>query len=305
MEYDISIVSNEDVSDIVSLFLTSDPRHSRSTLYYSYSNNFPHASSLCAVAKNHDGRIVGHYSILLLKFKRLNKIYNVGYAQQAIVHKKYRNLKLISELHNFAIERVKDRLDFVFAFSNDNFLKIKTKIFGWSDLGSFFSDVVDLRMINFEVDHKIESLQKFENGFTPNENKLSIIKTEDYLNHRLLENPVEHYKTFIIKENDITIGYISLKFYKRDDEVVGHFIDFEAKNIEILMSLVAKSKEYFSFYGVHKVIFWNRTEYQQLFNPYIVEKGFSTNLIVKNFSNNKEILNKDLWSLPMILSDAF
>ena len=87
--------------------------------------------------------------------------------------------------------------------------------------------------------------------------------------------------------------------------MVGHFIDFEANSNSMMESLVAKAKEYLIFYGVHKVIFWNRTEYQELFSPYITGKGFSSNFIIKDIVGNREILNKELWSLPMILSDTF
>ena len=135
---------------------------------------------------------------------------------------------------------------------------------------------------------------------------MSIIKSSDYLNHRLLKHPINHYKTFIIKDlKSVITGYISLKFYKNNDELVGHFMDFEADNIYILQSLIAQAKEYFVFYGIHKVIFWNKAGYQDLFMPFIVGKGFVSNFIINDISDNKELLNRELWSLPMILSDSF
>jgi hypothetical protein len=309
MSHDIRLISpvSDDVVDIISLFVSSDPGHNRSKAYYKYTDFSGHDDTIRVIAKNKKGMVVGHYSILLLEFGFKNKLYKVGYAQQAIIHNKYRNLKLISELHEFAIGKASDKkLDFIFAFSNDNFLKIKTNLFGWHDLGSFYSDVIDLHMINFKVNHEIEELKKFEHGFKLNQNKVSIIKSSNYLNHRLLKNPIDHYKTFIIKSSkNIVTGYISLKFYKSNNELVGHFIDFEANSNSMMESLVAKAKEYLIFYGVHKVIFWNRTEYQELFSPYITGKGFSSNFIIKDIVGNREILNKELWSLPMILSDTF
>lgn len=306
MGQSVSRASDNDKSSIVDLFITSDPRHNRSIAYYDSSNKSVYGSSVCVVAKNAADRVIGHYSILPLKFKYLNKIYYAGYAQQAIIHKKYRNLKLISELHEFAIDQVRKNIDFIFAFSNDSFADVKIKLFGWNDLGKFHSDVIDLRKVDFEINHKIESLNFFEHNFESNQNRVSIIKSKEYLNHRLLRHPINHYKTFIIKDvNNSIAGYISLKFYKNNDELIGHFVDFEASSDDVLKSLVSHAKEYFIFYGVYKVVFWNRAEYRKLFTPFIVDKGFVSNFIVKDISNNSEILNKELWNLPMILSDAF
>ena len=306
MGQNIALASDGDRFDIVSLFLTSDPRHSRSVAYYDYSNNTVYGSSTSVVAKNENDSVIAHYSILPLKFKYHDKVYNVGYAQQAIVHSNYRDLQLISELHEFAINKVNDKLDFVFAFSNDNFFKIKTQLFGWSDLGSFSADEIDLRIINFKINHKVECLNKFDSDFDTDRGKLSLVKSKKYLNQRLLSHPINHYKTFVVRGlNNKVTDYIALKFYKRDDEIIGHFIDYEASSIYVLQSLIAKSREYFAFYGVYKVIFWNRSGYQKLFDSLITGSGFVSNFIIKDFNNNNEILDKDLWDLSMILSDAF
>ena len=100
-----------DYNGIVSLFLSSDPRHQRSVSYYNYSNYSGYGDATRIIAKNEKGLIIGHYSILPLDFKYQNKIYKVGYAQQAVIHKSYRNLKLITQLHDYAIRKAKKNLN--------------------------------------------------------------------------------------------------------------------------------------------------------------------------------------------------
>jgi len=305
MGKNINLVIDSDKSDIVSLFISSNPKHCRSVKYYNYSNKSPYGPSIGAIAKNNSGHIIGHYSVLPLKFKYLGDCYNVGFAQQAVIHSEYRDLKLVSELHNFVIDKVAKKMDFVFAFSNNNFAYIKTKLLGWNDLGSFNSSVIDLKLINFKINHKVSSLKKFTNGFEVNKNKYSLVKTSEYLNYRLLNNPISHYKTFIVKNKCRITGYISLKFYKSNDNFVGHFIDFEAENTDIIKSLISKAKDYFLFYGVQEVVFWNMGEYKELFTPFIISEGFSSNFVVNNLSNDVDFFDKELWNLSMILSDAF
>ena len=305
MGQDITIENKANKSDIVSLFLTSDPRHQRSLAYYDYSNVSSFGESTYSIAKNSTGEVVGHYAILPLKFKYLNKEYNVGYAQQAITHKDYRSLDLISKLHNHAINNVKDDLDLIFAFSNDSFAQIKKSLFGWNDLGAFSSSVIDLKLVDFKINHDIEELVRFNHDFSPDENKFSLIKSCDYLNHRFLEHPINFYKTFIVRDFDKIIGYISLKLYQDNGKTIGHFVDFESKDINIMKSLIAKAKEFFLFYGVKKVVFWNMSCYQELFDTLIVGEGFTSNFLVYDLTGNKNILDRKEWSLSLALSDAF
>jgi hypothetical protein len=298
-----------DYNGIVSLFLSSDPRHQRSVSYYNYSNYSGYGDATRIIAKNEKGLIIGHYSILPLDFKYQNKIYKVGYAQQAVIHKSYRNLKLITQLHDYAIRKAKKNLnlDIVFAFSNNNFAKIKIGLLGWQDLGKFSASVLDLDLMNFEVKYEVEflGLNAFENDFDHVYDRFSIVKSRQYLNHKLLNHPISHFQTLIVKERGVIVGYISLKMYYDKNELIGHFIDFESKDEHVLKSLLAKSKEYFIFYGVKEVVFWNESNYKEVFNPYLTVEGFETNFLVYDYKNNIEILDKSVWSLSMILSDAF
>jgi|SaaInlStandDraft_2_1057019.scaffolds.fasta_scaffold95273_2 hypothetical protein len=298
-----------DYDSIISLFISADQRHQRSKLYYKYTNYSELGNATCVVVKNEKKLIVGHYSILPLEFKYRGKIYKVGFAQQAIIHKKYRDLKLITMLHDYAIKTAKKDLDLdlVFAFSNDNFSQIKTTLFGWQDLGKFSASVLDLNLVDFACNYNVESLglNVFENNFDNAYDRFSLVKSMQYLNHKLLNHPISHFQTFVVKDDEIIVGYISLKMYYDKDNLVGHFIDFESKDELIIKSLIAKAKEYFIFYGVSKVVFWNNSSYREVFNPYLIGEGFKTNFIVYDYDNNIEILDKDVWNLSMILSDAF
>jgi GNAT superfamily N-acetyltransferase len=305
MGQSLSIVEEFDKSDIVTLFISSDPRHQRSVSYYDYSNTTPFGEGICVVAKDDEDRVLGHYSIIPLEFHFGDEKLKVGYAQQAIVHKEYRNLQLISKLHNFAIEQAKEKFDFLFAFSNDNFMKVKKMLFKWKDLESFNTDVLYLKDLDIKSNNEVVSINCFTNGVQSSDDLFTLNKSKEYLNYRFFQHPINHYKVFGVKEAEDIVGYIALKFYKAEDELIGHFIDFEAKNEKVLESLLSASKEYFSFYGVKKVLFWNRGVYKDTLQKFIKEESFKTNFLLYDFTGKSEFYDKEKWNLSMSLSDAF
>lgn len=307
MERDIKLVKSDDISDIVSLYVSTDPRHLRSSVYYNYSNNTTFGNGICVLAKNKNKEVIGHYSIIPLEFSFNNKKISVGYAQQAIIHPEYRDLKLICSLHNKAIELVKDRFDFVFAFSNDNFVQVKEKLLSWKNLGTFDSDLINLNEIKDDINHDVVSVNSFKTDFENDKELFSICRTKEYLNYKFFKHPLNHYKVFGIYNKNKLEAYIVLKFYKNENEneLIGHFIDFVASSEEMLSSLMAKAKSYFRFYGVNKVIFWNKSKYRKYLKNYIKEKSFKTNFLLYDFNKSNEFIKQDKWDLSMMLSDAF
>lgn len=300
----LSYVQESDIADITTLFLTADPRHQRSSVYYKHSNSTPFGEGVQIVAKDGDN-IIGHYAIAHLQFSYQGKIYNIGYAQQAIIHPKYRNLKLITQLHNKAMQKADEHFDAVYAFSNDEFIQVKKQLFGWEDMGSFHADVLKLDSLSFTSHYQVKALTSWRKSITIDTNYFTLLKSTKYLNHRLAQHPISHYKNFEVDEKEAT-GYITLKFYLNENrKLIGHFIDYEASSEKVLSSLLHKAKEYFSFYGVEEVHFWNYGKFQYFFEPYIQSKSFKTNFLVYHFNKENVLPSPQVWSRSMILSDAF
>ena len=69
--------AEEDANEIVTLFNSADPSHTRTTQYWQWSHTAtPFGSGLSAVAKTTPG-IIAHYSLMPLNFSIKGKIYKL------------------------------------------------------------------------------------------------------------------------------------------------------------------------------------------------------------------------------------
>lgn len=301
MGYRIRFATQDDIADITALFYVADGRHQRSLAYYKYSNFSPFGESIRSVAEK-EGRIIGHYAVAPLKMKFLGEITNVGFAQQAVIHPDHRNLRTIKELHDMVIKESSKRFKFVIAFSNDNFAEVKKSLFNWRQLDRFPADVLHLTNLQRAAKYQLREIRRFEEDFVE-EN--SLLRTKQYLNHRFFAHPINFYKCFGAYVKDRCMGYISIKFYMKNGELIGHFIDYVAKDVTALKSLVGAACDYFKFYGVKKIVFWNRDKWQVELAKLVVMQDFYTNFLVYNLCNDGRINNFKNYKLSMMLSDAF
>ena len=140
----------EDVHSITTLFNVEVPRLTRNIAYYKWSNNNnPFGRSLCAVAKSKD-KIIAHYSIMPMDFIVDGQKVTIGFGQQAIVKKGFRNIKIIKSLTDFIYEEAKKRFSCIYAFPNDNFFLVKNRLLGWEMVDVFYANIIPIKKVVFK-----------------------------------------------------------------------------------------------------------------------------------------------------------
>lgn len=312
---------DRDEQGITLLFNTSDPRHQRNIGYWKWSNpNSVNHDFLSAVAE-YKGEIVAHYSLLGVDASYKQRILRVGFGQQAVAHKKFRNLNIIVNLASYIFRMAEGKYAFLYAFPNDTFFPVKTSLLGWHKAGIFNADVIDLKSLNIKNSGNItvRQINRFEhaldNLFDQNdEDRLYFKKSARFLNWRFFAHPINYYVVYAAYLKNEIVGYIVLKIYYQEGlaRSIGHFVDYEVKDADtdILDSLLKRSKEFFLFHGVNEIVFWNRSlRHKAFFERFITKQnsGFKTNcgILLFDTANCGALLNIDNWSFSMANSDAF
>jgi hypothetical protein len=305
----------QEVEEIATLFNVADPSHSRNAKYWQWSNvNTPFGKSISSIAKT-ENQTIAHYSLMPMKFFVQGDIFLAGFGQQAIVHKKFRNLKIITTLTNKVFEKAKGEFFFLFAFPNDNFFPIYTQLLGWKEIDVFCADVIDIRSFDISIDSDIE-IRKIEvfpkiDWFENDKLSIGLQKDSDYLNWRFTGHPTNHYIVFGAFNKDECIGYLVVKVYaKNEDILLGHLIDFDTKGKDehILSSLLHEGRDFFNLHNIKEIVFWNRDiAFKKFFRKFITGEGFKTNMVILSNQEglSKILLDKNNWSFTMAISDAF
>jgi len=170
---------------ITELFLIASPHHMRTPKYWKWSNlESPYGKSLSLIIEE-EGRIIAHYSVMPWKIKVGSSVVKAGFAQQAVVHPNYRNLKIIMDLTEKVWAEATNRFDFIFGFPNDNFWKVNQMLMGWEKVDEFLADILYLDNISNTLEQDIckkfiiKRVYQFDNSIDSwvNKNK----KSELYL----------------------------------------------------------------------------------------------------------------------------
>jgi len=310
---------------ITELFLIASPRHLRTLKYWKWSNlESPYGKSLSLVVEE-EGRIIAHYSVMPWEIKVGDSVVKAGFAQQAVVYPNYRNLKIIMDLTEKVWAEATNRFDFIFGFPNNNFWKVNQMLMGWEKVDEFLADVLYSDNISNTLEQDIckkfivKRVYQFNNSIDSwvnknKKNELYPLKNAKLLNWRFFWHPLNYYFVFGIYYNNSLVGYMANKIYYRNNETIGHFIDYEVKdnNKDFLLTLIKASILFFKESRINKIIFWNRqVEYMDVFKNLGVERiGFKTNMGVKFLNSTTEnakeiILDISNWNLNMFLSDVF
>src|SRR3989338_2375706 len=313
---------NGDEKKIACLFNTSDPRHSKSTLYWWWSNcDSFNADFLSAIAED-KGEGVGHYSLMGIDALTNRDCLRVGFGQQAVVHRKFRNLKIIFNLTKHIFQKARQKYKFLYAFPNDSFFPMHTALLDWKKVDIFAADVIRINDLELKENNNIsvKQLDRFDEGVKNivecnDKSCVFFQKDQKFLNWRFFSHPINYYLVYSAYVRNEIVGYLVLKVYYNNsfsNNNIGHFIDYEIKDsdIDIFNSLLRKAKEFFLFNDIEEVVFWNRhLRYKDLFTKYISKEkvGFSTNFAVLCLDTQDCDLPADInkWSFTMANSDAF
>lgn len=298
-----------DEAKITELFLIAETRHIKTIDYWLWSNNLKDGLSMVVEDNN---KIIGHYSIIPKKIKIAGEILKGGFAQQAVIHPRYRNLKILIDLTEKVWEKSKDRYDFIFGFPNDNIWKICQIFMDWQKIDKFYADILNVNnTINYfkqsqSKENSVKRVYSFPHGM---DSWLPINKIRD-LNWRFISHPLNYYFIFIAFDNNYPVGYMVVKLYHNGKKSIGHFIDYDIKDnrSNYMFALIKEATLFLDNCYINEIVFWNKkNESKEIFELFGIQKGaFKTNLGVKFLNKpDSKLLDKSNWSYTMALSDAF
>ncbi len=314
---------NGDEFGITTLFLSSDPRHSRSVHYWRWSNslrwNRAFLSQVSLAPDQNPDAIIGHYGFGQVEVAHGDQTLRAGFGQQAVIHKNFRDLTTLVELYQAIQDRAADTFDFLFGFPNDQMFPLKAALFHWQEVAHFRARQMLTQQLprtaprGLEIRelHEFPAHMAFDSRgpwFTP-------VRSSSFLNWRFMAHPVNHYTVLGAFDGKELVGYLALKLYQApgpDASPMGHFIDYWTRgtNTEILSALMARARQFFEFNAIDEIWFWNTLKpYDQFLAPLCTDKeGFATHFGIHPMGGalaDTGITQMGNWSFSMADSDAF
>lgn len=304
------------IADLLSL----SSNHLRPINYWNWINNkilFPGSFVVLATLKD---KIVGHYAVSIRKYRIFGVTKKIGVATQTVIHPSYRKLKILLDISNFLkAECQKNELSMVIGFPNDNLYRLNTKLLGWIELGEVAQLEASLDKLPncspftisnraLKFDDKFNHLIKFYNF---NKNSIKEFLTPDLLNWRYFNHPLNNYTVFISSDDNGSInGFIVLKIYHKETELVGHVMEIVTfDDVNIMDYLLERAIGYFSWANCEKISLWcgvNDFKYD-----YFKKMGLKENQIESHMQvlplivDNNKTFNISNWDLSMRMSDAY
>jgi len=305
---------------ITTLFRVGDPRHERSVEYWRWSNSGSIYGNFLSSVAEYDDTIIGHYALVGFPLLVGKHRMHAAFGQQAVIHPRFRNLKVFMDLACEVFRRAKKVYDVLYAFPNDRMVELKTSLLGWTRVERFAASEVRVDALPAEIPRtlRVRRLDGYgeipADWYDPAEGEIALAGGGAFLEWRLARHPIYHYVTLAVTEGGIQIGYMVLKLYREPDtgETIGHLIDYETVGGETrpLVGLLAAARGFFQFHGIQRLRFWNKKKpYQEFFNTLFPDhrEAFESNLAVLPLvDQSKDILVRpDHWSFAMVHSDAF
>lgn len=294
-----------DIPEIIDLLNAAFPAHPRNRKHWEWSH--ANGRGLAVVAAD-DGRIVGHYSLGLQRFRLRGREIIAGFGQQAAVHPAHRNLRTIVKLVAEAERIAADTCGFVFAFPNETMAPIKERVLGWKRLMVFPAWTISLGELraNLGGRRRAEAARLHDPETLPTTRDpqcLSPWRDSDWYRWRYWRNPLSHYAVY----GDADRGFTVLKTHHDGARTLGHIIELHAlsEDASVKLGLVSAAVEHFEFADVAEVVIWNEYAPNREFFEGLgfAPAGFRTSLLAKSLDDSAPIHGE--WSFDMGISDVF
>jgi hypothetical protein len=140
---------------------------------------------------------------------------------------------------------------------------------------------------------------------------LHIERNYNFVLWRFFQHPLEHYPFFLAKnkKGDV-IGWIALKFYRKNEILYGHIIDFVISDEEMEKALIEWAINYLSERRADVISVWGNTSTRKKYEEFgFVEKGFTTNFGIRVLKDRLDdkfgLADYSKWDMAMSYSDAF
>lgn len=317
IEYRIALESDKNaIADLLAL----SSNHFRPINYWNWINSkkyFPGSFVVLATLKD---KIIGHYAMSIRKYSIFGVTKKIGVATQTVIHPSYRKLQILLDISNFLIaECQNNELAMVIGFPNDNLYRLNRKLLGWVELGDVAQMEVSLDKLPkssfftlshraVEFNYKFNDLIKFYNS---KNNNIKEFLSTDLLNWRYANHPLNNYAIFVSScDDDLIDGFIVLKLYHKDAELVGHIMEIVTfDDLNTMDFLLDQAIRYFSWANCKKMSLWCcKGDYKY---AYFKKMGLKENQIKSHMQvfplaiDKNEIFNITNWDLSMRMSDAY
>lgn len=255
MNYVIRQYDSKDLEQVISLYCTCFSDHSDNTFiqklksrdYKTLSWKYQHPKSSRLVAEI-NGKIIGHHGAIYRRLIENGNKYNAYECLDLMVHPNYRRKGIATKIRDRHINKLKN--NFIVSFPNNKSIRILKKSLNTDQLLP-----VPLFTKTHLGSHKtshIKPLIKFNKStnslFQKNVKKMNLTTTRNanYLNWRLINNPINKYHIFKYQKNiNEVMGYIVLKLFTTKNNCIGHIIDFLADDNDVLSELMQFSENFF------------------------------------------------------------
>ena len=214
----------------------------------------PEGEAIVIVARDDEKNlVVGIESILPINIVVNQKIVKASLSCNSYVHPDYRNKGIFSKLISTVLEEsTKNDILCIYGVANDNsfnsFMKKGSHeisnmpiLFRPLRLSRYFSSPISTILNLFDNIWKVKknanpNVSQFNTDFDESFEELAkkaslripIIKqrTKEFLNWRYRNHPTREYKTFVLKENSLLVGYIITRKTDVNGKSVGVIVDF-------------------------------------------------------------------------------
>ncbi len=282
--------------------------------YWKYKGNNPYGKSLVWVATDKK-KIVATFSIIPLEYIIDGKVVKGSCSIAMIVHPDYQNKGLIKFVADKLFNEAKiNKIRFVYGYPNENAYQIHKVFFSYTDISMqklYFQKIhkdLKIKLENKILINESERFDKADNKFlkkASNQRKVSLKRTNDFLNWRYFDRPDYQYKVFKFVKNNNLIAYVVLKIYKEDKIIRGHIIDlFYDKKTNVFNEIINFSKKYFIKNNCNELTLWLQGD--ELASKKLKKQGFkvlSSRPMICKFIDlkKKQIskLNKKDWYFTM------
>lgn len=271
-------------------------------------SDYHKGKTITYIALDETDIVASQYTNLPVRIAFGDQIYSSMICVDMATDPNHRGKGLITKLSQKVYEEVaKNKYDFTIGFSNDNGLKVDKNAsnYGYKVVGRFvryFKVVIYRKNINSKIiltDHfEVNSI------FGTQTNYFRVYKDFDHLNWRYLRKPNSEYSIYKIIHNNVSAGYVVLRFKGNKCYVYDILVNDITKKqmITVLRSIENKALEKGIRIIVYNVLdnkFW-----QTLFNRYKyfkkVNNRINYHLTVKIHNQSvpgRVILDKENWLL--------
>lgn len=276
-------------------------------LKWRYIDN-PSDDLLVAVAIE-NGKIVANYSASPVELYCDGKKYNTALSMTTMTHPDFNGMGLFTKLTELLYaEMTRKDYSLIWGFPNDNSHGIFKKKLEWMDIYEIPTFVLELP----EVRHNQEE-NSFEYGFDssfgkvvnfPKEGQYQVHKNGDYYRWRYLNNPINEYYNYYLKDSNIYRANIIYKNFGDNIDILEINGLTDGDKITLLKQLINILKEQ----GKGKISCWlnvNDSLHSTLERIGFYNTAPITYFGARKLDNNININSFKLWDISMGDSDVY